>query len=144
MADFKAELPDGIIKELRNLENGMQDCVKRMLKAGSGTAYKYIRSNAKKAFNDPDEILSHLKVTKTYNTRSGDNCIKIAFYGYMKRKKDGKSVAVPLVVNQREYGNNRGEEKIPLIRPAFNRKKAIEKAMKTAFDRQMEETLKKG
>ena len=82
---------------------------------------------------------------KTYKTPSDDGINnKVAVYGYIKKGKTYKrknsykgkktgtyesdGVPAPLVVIQREYGNSRGEKKIPIFRPAF-KKSQIESVM---------------
>lgn len=146
MAKFKAELPLELIKELENLDKNTEKMLGEMTKAGAEVAYINVVSNMKKAFKDPDELIQCLKVTKTYKTPSDDGINnKVAVYGYIKKGKTYKrkntykkkktantyesdGVPAPLVVIQREYGNSRGEKKIPIFRPAF-KKSQIESAM---------------
>ena len=145
MAKFKAELPNELIKELETLNKNTETMLGEMTKAGAKVAYTNVVANMKKAFKDPDELIQCLKVTKTYRTPSDDGINnKVAVYGYIKKGKTYKrknsykgkkaktyesdGVPAPLVVIQREYGNSRGEKKIPIFRPAF-KKSQIESAM---------------
>ena len=134
-----------LMKELETLNKNTEKMLGEMTKAGAEVAYINVVSNMKKAFKDPDELIQCLKVTKTYRTPSDDGINnKVAVYGYInkgktykrknsyKKKKattyESDGVPAPLVVIQREYGNSRGEKKIPIFRPAFNKSK-IESAM---------------
>ncbi len=145
MAKFKAELPVELMKELETLNKNTEKMLGEMTKAGAEVAYVNVVSNMKKAFKDPDELIECLQVTKTYRTPSDDGINnKVAVYGYInkgktykrknsyKKKKsttyESDGVPAPLVVIQREYGNSRGEKKIPIFRPAF-KKSQIESAM---------------
>jgi hypothetical protein len=145
MARFKAELPTELIKELETLNKNTEKMLGEMTKAGAEVAYVNVVSNMKKAFKDPDELIQSLKVTKTYKTPSDDGINnKVAVYGYIKKGKTYKrknsykkkkattyesdGVPASLVVIQREYGNSRGEKKIPIFRPAF-KKSQLESAM---------------
>jgi hypothetical protein len=145
MAKFKAELPTELIKELETLNKNTEKMLGEMTKAGAEVAYDNVISNMKKAFKDPDELIQSLQITKTYKTPSdGGINNKVAVYGYIKKGKTYKrknsykgkkamtyesdGVPASLVVIQREYGNSRGEKKIPIFRPAF-KKSQLESAM---------------
>lgn len=145
MARFKAELPNELIKEIKKLEQNTEKMLGEMTKAGAEVAYDNVVNNMKKAFKTPDELIECLQITKTYKTPSDDGInTKVAVYGYINKgkktkrknsykKSTGKTyesdgTPAPLVVIQREYGNSRGEKKIPIFRPAF-KKSEIEKVM---------------
>jgi ElaB/YqjD/DUF883 family membrane-anchored ribosome-binding protein len=140
MAKFKAELPNDLMKEFKKLEQNTEEMMKEMTRAGAEEVYDRVVSNMKKAFKNPKELIAKTKITKSYRTPSDDGInTKVAVYGYIKegkkftrknsyKKSTGKSyesdgVPAPLVVIQREYGNSRGEKKIPIFRPAFNKAK---------------------
>lgn len=140
MAKFKAELPNELIKDFQKLERNTEKMMGEMTRAGAETVYDKVVTNMKKAFDHPDEIIEKLQITKTYKTPSDDGInTKVAVYGYIKqgkkftrknsyKKATGKSyssdgVPAPMVVIQREYGNSRGEKKVPIFRPAFNKSK---------------------
>lgn len=145
MAKFQATLPDDLIKEFRKLDKDSEKMLGEMTKAGAEVAYKNVVENMKRAFNHSDELISKLKITRVYNTPSdGGINTKVAVYGYIKpskkfkrknsyKKSSGKTyesngVPAPLVVIQREYGNSRGEKKMPIFRPSF-KKSELEPAM---------------
>jgi hypothetical protein len=146
MAKFEMELPTDLIKEFENLEQNTEKMMSEMTKIGAKSVYKKVVSNMKRAFENPDELISKVQITKTYKTPSDDGInTKVAVYGYIKPDKlfkrkntykkstgksyDSKGIPAPFVVIQREYGNSRGEKKIPIFRPAFN-KNQIESEMK--------------
>lgn len=153
MAKFQATLPDNLIKDFEKLNKNSEKMVGEMTKAGAEIAYKNVVENMKRAFKTPDELISKLKITRTYHTPSdGGINTKVAVYGYIKsnkkfkrknsyKKSSGKSyesngVPAPLVVIQREYGNSRGEKKMPIFRPSF-KKSQIEPAMLKVQDKYM-------
>ena len=145
MARFKSELPLELIKEFENLNKNTEKMLGEMTKAGAEVAYDNVVLNMKKAFKNSKELIQSLRITKTYKTPSDDGINnKVAVYGYIKqgksfkrknsyKKKSSKTyesngVPASLVVIQREYGNSRGEKKIPIFRPAF-KKSQLESAM---------------
>ena len=147
MAKFKAELPNELIKDLQKLEQNTEKMLGEMTRAGAETVYDKAVSRMKVAFAHPDELIEKLKITKTYRTPSDDGInTRVAVYGYIKqgkqytrkntyKKSTSKSytsdgVPAPLVVIQREYGNSRGEKKIPIFRPAFNSSKITQEMLK--------------
>jgi hypothetical protein len=151
MAKFEMELPNDLIKEMEALRKNAPKIFGEMTRAGAEVAYAKASANIKRAFKHSDEILSKLQLTRTYRTPSDDGInTKVAVYGYIKenkqftrkntyKKSTGKSyesqgVPVELVVIQREYGNSRGEKKMPIFRPAFNKSK-IESAMLSVQDK---------
>ncbi len=151
MAKFHEVLPDDLIKEFEKLNKNSEKMVGEMTKAGAEIAYKNVVHNMRKAFKTPDELISKVKITKTYNTPSdGGINTKVAVYGYIKqgkkfkrkntyKKSSGKTyesdgVPAPLVVIQREYGNSRGVKKIPIFRPSF-KKSELEPAMLKVQDK---------
>ena len=140
MARFNVELPDDLIKDFKKLEQNTEKMMGEMTRAGAETVYDAVVTNMKRAFKHSDELIGKLKITKTYKTPSdGGINTKVAVYGYIKKGKEftrknsykkstGKSyssdgVPASLVVIQREYGNSRGEKKVPIFRPAFNKSK---------------------
>lgn len=138
MAKFKEELPTKLIKQFEDLNKNTDKMLGEMTKAGAEVTYKRVVSNMQKAFKTPNSLIKCLKITKTYKTPSdGGINNKVAVYGYINegkktvrknsyKKSTGKSyesngTPAPLVVIQREYGNSRGEKKIPIFRTAFNK-----------------------
>lgn len=152
MAKFQMILADDLIEEFKTLEANTEKMLGEMTRAGAEVAYKKVISNMKRAFEDPDELISKVKITKTYKTpTNGGINTKVAVYGYIKpdrmftikntyKKKKGsktytsQGIPAPFVVIQREYGNSRGEKKIPIFRPAFDNSQ-IESAMLKVQDK---------
>jgi len=151
MAKFNQVLPDDVIKEFKKLDKNTEKMLGEMTNAGAEIAYKNVVQNMKRAFKTPDELISKLKITKVYRTPSDSGInTKVAVYGYIKpgkkfkrknsyKKSSGKTyesngVPAPLVVIQREYGNSRGEKKMPIFRPSF-KKSELEPAMLKVQDK---------
>lgn len=151
MAKFNQVLPDDVIKEFKKLDKNTEKMLGDMTKAGAEIVYKNVVQNMKRAFKTPDELISKLKITKVYHTPSDSGInTKVAVYGYIKpnkkfkrknsyKKSSGKTyesngVPAPLVVIQREYGNSRGEKKMPIFRPSF-KKSELEPAMLKVQDK---------
>jgi len=151
MAKFNQVLPDDVIKEFKKLDKNTEKMLGEMTNAGAEIAYKNVVQNMKRAFKTPDELISKIKITKVYHTPSdGGINTKVAVYGYLKpgkkfkrknsyKKSSGKTyesngVPAPLVVIQREYGNSRGEKKMPIFRPSF-KKSELEPAMLKVQDK---------
>ena len=129
MASFDAELPTEIIKEFENLQSSCSAMIAEMTQAGAKTVYRQVKGNIKKSFKDSAKLLECLKITKSYKTSDGSTSTKVGLFGYFKNKA-GKKVPAPLVGNAREYGSeSRNIEKKSFLRPAFNKKENIRKAM---------------
>lgn len=151
MAKFEQELPTDILKDFDFLQNNAGEIFGKMTRAGAEVVKKQIAINAGRAFKSKTakKLNSKLKITKTYDTPSdGGINTKVAYYGYIPRS-DGKKVKIkggtypgvpaPLLAALREFGASSGggmpEEfkeywtKRPFIRPAFDNRSAIEKAM---------------
>lgn len=138
MAKFKAELPTELIKQFEKLDQDTEKMMGEMTQAGAEVVYKNVVANMNRAFKTPKSLISRLKVTRVYHTPSdGGINTKIAVYGYINEgkkykrkasyKKSGSKsyesngVPAPLVVIQREYGNSRGEKKMPIFRTSFKK-----------------------
>lgn len=131
MANFKEELPQGLIKQFEGLEVNTTEMMQEMTKAGAKIVYKNVLSNMKKSFKSTKSLEKGLRITKVYRTSNDEISSKIAFYGYDKNKKTKKypnGVPIPLIALAREYGTSSGEQKKPFFRQSFKRKE-IEDAM---------------
>lgn len=128
MAQFKVELPNDLIKQLKSLEQNTDKILGEMTEAGAEVVYNNIKSNAPSNLKK-SKIMECLKITKTYKTRSDDGInTKVGFYGYFENE-DGVETPAPLVVNVFEYGrSNKSFPKKPFVRKSFN-KAQITKAM---------------
>ena len=128
MAEFKAELPNDIIKQLDQLESNTDKMLEEMTKAGAAIVLKNIKVGVPHSWYSSN-IMRCLKITKTYKTPSDDGVnTKVAFYGYFINENK-KKVPAPLVANVTEYGrSNSHYPKKPFLRRAF-KKAEIEKAM---------------
>lgn len=128
MAKFDMELPNELIKELKDFEQNTEKMMGEMTTAGAKVVHSLVLSNMKGSFKSTKGLANCLKVTKVYRTPSDDGInTKVAFYGYFKNSQ-GKKVPAPLVANAREYGTSRGEKKKTFFRKSFN-KSQIESAM---------------
>jgi len=151
MAKFEQELPTDILKDFDFLQNNAINIFGKMTRAGAEVAKRQIANNAERAFDSKTaaKLNSKLRITKTYDTPSdGGINTKVAYYGYIPRS-DGKRVKIkggsypgvpaPLLARLREYGARSGGNmpepfkkywtKRPFVRPAFDDKSGIEKAM---------------
>ena len=128
MAEFKAELPNDIIKQLDQIESNTDKMLEEMTKAGAAIVLKNIKVGVPHSWYSSN-IMKCLKITKTYKTPSDDGVnTKVAFYGYFINENK-KKVPAPLVANVTEYGrSNSPYPKKPFLRRAF-KKAEIEKAM---------------
>lgn len=134
LADFKAELPNDIIKQLEQLEGNTDKMLGEMTEAGARVVMNNIKANLPSSFYGSD-IIRCLKITKTYKTPSDDGInTKVAFYGYFT-DADGRKKPAPLVANVYEYGrSNAPFPKKPFVRKSF-KKDQIEKAMQAVQDK---------
>lgn len=151
MAHFQQELPTDILKDFDFLQKNAIEIFGGMTRAGAKVVKEQIATNAGRVFNPKTAVKlnKRLKITRTYETPSdGGINTKVAYYGYIPREngkpfkiKGGtyKGVPAPLLAALREFGaSGKGEmpaelrrywTKAPFVRPAFDNKGAIEKAM---------------
>lgn len=152
MATFRAELPTDILDDVEFVSNNALKIFGGMTKAGAEVVKKDIEAGTRRVFNGDtaSKMVSKLKITRTYETPSdGGINNKVAFYGYFPRKDGSKvkikgkytydGVPAPLLASLRENGASSSGampepfknywRKKPFIRPAFENKKGIEKAM---------------
>ena len=134
MARFEMQLPDEIMKDFQKIYQNSEQIFGEMTKAGAEVAMSNIKANVPASFRDSN-IMSCLKMTKTYKTPSDDGInTKVGFYGYFLNK-NGVRTPAPLVANVFEYGrSNAPFPKKPFLRKSFNKGK-IEKAMLEAQKR---------
>ena len=132
MAKFKEQLPYDLIKQFEELDLGATDMMEKMTRAGAEVVYEEIKKKLPKAFKKTDNLEKGLIITKTYKNAKEEIATKVGFYGYdttRKTKQYPNGTPIPLIVLAREYGTSSGEKKIPILRPAFRKKKAIESEM---------------
>ena len=132
MASFNAELPNELIKEFQELDLGATDMMEKMTRAGANVVFDEVKKNLPKAFKKTDNLEKALIITKTYRNAKEEIATKVGFYGYdttRKTKQYPNGTPIPLIILAREYGSSSGEKKIPILRPAFRKNKAIESAM---------------
>lgn len=132
MAKFKQELPNDIIKEIKERELKADKIFGEMCNSGADLVLKNVRNNMAKSFKNTRSLERGLKKTKVYKTPSDDGInVKVGFYGYNGKptKKFPKGVPIPLMAMAREYGTSHGEAKKPFFRKSF-KKAEIEKTMK--------------
>ena len=134
MPEFKAELPNDIIKQLETLEKDTEKMLGEMTEAGAKIVLQNIKAALPSSFYSSD-IIKCLKITRVYKTPSDDGVnTKVAFYGYFT-DKDGRKKPAPLVANVYEYGRSGAPfPKKPFLRRAF-KKDQIEKAMKAVQEK---------
>lgn len=126
MAKFDIELPDDLIKEFSRLDVETEKMMGEMTKVGAKVVEKNILKNMPKSLKK-SSIISCLKTTKVYKTKSDDAInTKIAFYGYFKNKR-GVITPAPLVANVFEHGTST-VKKQPFLRKSF-KKSEIEQEM---------------
>ena len=130
MADFKAELPDELIKMFDELAINTETMLGEMVKAGAEVAKSNVNAKMPKGLKDGLlKSTDAIKVTRVYKTPSDDvvNCQVIISVYFINRY--GKKTPAPLVANLFEYGRSDPEyPKQPFFRSSFN-KGQIEKAM---------------
>lgn len=129
MALFENTLPYDLIKEFESIENNTKKIFGEMTQEAAKHVENNVRKNMKRAFKDSSEIGKHLSVSKVYTTADRSINSKVLFAGYMFNKS-GKKVAVPLVVNAREFGTIMGERKKPFFRKAFKESEITAKMLK--------------
>lgn len=130
MADFKADLPDELIKMFEELAINTETMLGEMVKAGAEVAKSNVNAKMPKGLKDGLlKSTDAIKVTRVYKTPSDDgvNC-QVIISGYFINRY-GKKTPAPLVANLFEYGRSDPEyPKQPFFRSSFN-KGQIEKAM---------------
>lgn len=128
MAKFEMQLPVDIMKDIQMINDNYDQIFGKMTEAGAQVALENIRANVPASFRS-SEIMSCLRITRTYKTPSDDGInTKVGFYGYFTNRK-GERVPAPLVANVFEYGrSNAPFPKRPFLRRSFN-KSRIESAM---------------
>ena len=134
MAKFKVELPDQVIKDMQRIYDNAEEIFGEMTKAGAEVVKNNIEANVPQSVKKSN-MMSCLKVTKTYKTPSdGGINTKVGFYGYFINE-NGERVPAPLVANVFEYGrSNMPFPKHPFLRKSF-KKGDIEAAMLKAQKR---------
>lgn len=146
MAQFQANLPDAIIKDMKRIHDNTEKIFGEMTRAGAEVVEDNVRANA------PTILKSHVKLTRTYKTPS-DGGINTKVYlsgyipfsnsnrkGFSRRNKAGgkmyttnKGVPVEFLANLYEYGRSTSPfPKKPFLRKAFGAKTRIEQAMRKA------------
>lgn len=151
MAHFTQELPTDILKDFDFLQKNAIEIFGGMTRAGANVVKRQIATNASRVFKPKTaaKLNKRLKITRTYETPSdGGINTKVAYYGYIPRE-DGKPVKIkggtykgvpaPLLAALREFGAKSSGgmpaefreywTKKPFVRPAFDNKMEIEKAM---------------
>lgn len=133
MANFKAELPNDLIKMFENLGKDTPEMLGNMTRAGAEVVYKNVQSNMRKAFKSTRSLEKGLKITKVYHTSKDEVATKVGFYGYDKEKTTKKypnGVPIPLIALAREYGTSSGEAKKPFFRTSFKKKEITDAMLK--------------
>ena len=133
MAMFESLIPYDLLNELKELADNSETIFGEMTQEAAKVVEKNVRQNIKKSFKDSSEIEKHLSISRVYKTSNNSINTKVLFSGYMVNKQ-GKKVAVPLVVNAREYGTKSGEKKKPFFRKSF-KEQEIEKVMLSVQDK---------
>ena len=127
MAKFDSEIPNELLKQIGGLaDGGADDMIDEMLTEAGEYVEGEVRSNAKRAFRNPNKVLRGLFTTKVYRTKKDDaKNVKVGFSGYLpgspKTKRHPKGTPTSLVAMAREYGTSRGEAKRPFLRKAFKK-----------------------
>lgn len=128
MAQFKLELPNSIMDDIRKINDNAEEIFGEMTKAGAEVAMHNIIVNAPASIKQ-SKMMSCLRLTRTYKTPTDKGInTKVGFFGYFENE-NGQTVPAPLVANVFEYGrSNRPFTKHPFLRKSF-RKGDIESAM---------------
>jgi len=69
MAKFNVELPNDLLKELKNLEINTEKMMGEMTKTGAEIVYRKVLKNAPKSFQGSN-IMKCLKITKIYRQKA--------------------------------------------------------------------------
>ena len=126
MANFRAVLPDDVIKEFKKVYDNTDEIFGEMTKAGAKTVKSNLIANVPSSWKN-SKIMNCLQITKVYKTPSdGGINTKVGFYGYFINHNGVKTPA-PLVANVFEYGSSKFSKQ-PFLRKSF-REKQIEMAM---------------
>ena len=133
MANFKAELPNDLIKMFEKLGKDTPEMLGNMTKAGAEVVYKNVQANMRKVFKSTKSLEKGLKITRVYRTSKDEVATKIGFYGYDREKTTKKypnGVPIPLIARAREYGTSSGEAKKPFFRTSFKKKEITDAMLK--------------
>lgn len=126
MAKFELELPTEIMADFKRIYDNSEQIFGEMTKAGAEVVMQNVQANVPASFKSSN-IMSCLRMTKTYRTPSDDGInTKVGFYGYFLNK-EGIRTPAPLVANVFEYGSSKFAKK-PFFRKSF-RAGEIERAM---------------
>lgn len=132
MAQFKAELPNDLMKQLSDMERNSDKMMSEMVEAGSEVIYSNVKRNITKSFKSSKSLEKGLVKAKPKSLKGKDGYGGwVGFTGYdtdKVSKKYPKGVPIPLIAMAREYGTSMGEKKKPFLRPAV-KKNDIESAM---------------
>lgn len=128
MAKFEMELPDEIMKDLKEIYDYCEDVFGHMTRAGAKQVKETVEKNLPGNLKD-SSFTGCIKLTRTYKTPSdGGINTKVIISDYFINSNGVKTPA-PLVANMFEYGSNsRNFPKQPFFRKSF-KKAQIEKAM---------------
>ena len=124
MARFKQELPNDIIKDIKERELKAEDIFGELCNSGADVVVQNVKNNMAKVFDSTRSLERGLKKTKVYKSPSDDGInVKVGFYGYdgVPTKQYPKGTPIPLKVMAREYGTSRGEDKKPFFRKSFKK-----------------------
>lgn len=130
MARFEAELPEEILKDIKNIYDNYDEIFGGMTKAGAKVAEANVRANLPISLKNSN-FEGCIKLTRVYKTPSdGGINTKVIISGYFLNHNLEKTPA-PLVANVFEYGRSwrpTNPQKQPFFRKSF-KKKQIEQAM---------------
>ena len=133
MAEFKAELPNDLIKMFEKLGKDTPEMMENMTKVGAEVVYRNVQSNMRKVFKSTTSLEKGLRITKVYRTSKGEIATKVGFYGYDTEKRTKRypnGVPIPLIALAREYGTSSGEAKKPFFRVSFKKKEITDAMLK--------------
>lgn len=142
MAQFRATLPDSVIKEFKKVHDNTEEIFGAMTKAGAEVAKRNMIANIPN-----EDLASHVSITRTYKTPTdGGINTKVYISGYLpfkgnrtgfarRGRKGGqiyvtnKGIPADFVALIYEYGrSDRPFPKKPFLRKSFD-KESIETAM---------------
>ena len=124
---------DTVLEMFQDLDFKCPEIFEKAVETGANMMIEPIKSASRGVFKNTLNLDQHLKATKPYRTSGGVVGAKVQYSGYMPN-----GVAVPVVVQAREFGTKNGEKKMPFIRPTVAKmQKSVMSKMQEVVDQEV-------
>lgn len=121
------------IEALLETAEKMHDAAEETLAEIGSDTYNKVISSMSRAFSDTSLVAGGTRVSKVYDTSSGDVKVFVGFFGY-GNNASGNKVPIPLVAYARESGTSRGEKAVKFFKKSFPKKSELEQKMQAKLD----------